>query len=69
VHGSQIISALLSGVTVKQLSEGQPAVQSFSFGLPVVYAIWISVIIILYFPCRWFMKVKQRRKDWWLSYL
>jgi hypothetical protein len=23
----------------------------------------------MYFPSRWFMEVKQRRKDWWLSYL
>jgi hypothetical protein len=30
---------------------------------------WFTVLLILYFPCRWFMEVKQRRKDWWLSYL
>ncbi|PTQ99973.1 putative membrane protein [Mucilaginibacter yixingensis] len=39
------------------------------FSLPVIYLIWLSVVILLYFPCYWFMKVKQRRRDWWLSYV
>jgi uncharacterized membrane protein len=41
----------------------------WGFPLPVVYAIWISVVLLLYLPCRWFMGVKARRRDWWLSYL
>lgn len=41
----------------------------YGHGLPFVYLIWIVVIVILYFPCRWFAALKQRRKDWWLSYL
>ena len=39
------------------------------FSLPVVYAIWIGVVTVLYWPCRWFAGVKARRRDWWLSYL
>jgi uncharacterized membrane protein len=34
-----------------------------------VYVIWISVVFMLYFPCRWFMKYKREHKQWWLSYL
>ena len=30
---------------------------------------WIGVVAALYFPCRWYAGVKQRRRDWWLSYL
>jgi hypothetical protein len=26
-------------------------------------------VVILYWPCRWFAAVKQRRRDVWLSYL
>ena len=42
----------------------------YGHGLPFIYAIWLSVIVILYLPCRWFMQYKQQHKDWaWLSYL
>ena len=37
--------------------------------LPVIYAIWIAVVLILYPLCRWYAQVKQRSKSWWLSYL
>jgi uncharacterized membrane protein len=70
VHWSQIVWALSSGVTVKQLESAGPGVpNSFGFGLPVVYLIWLAVVTILYFPCRWYMKYKQSHKQWWLSYL
>jgi uncharacterized membrane protein len=46
-----------------------PAPKEATFGLPVVYGIWIAVVASLYFPCRWFAGVKARRRDWWLSYL
>lgn len=39
------------------------------FGLPIVYAIWIGVVVALWPLCRWFAGVKARRRDWWLSYL
>ncbi|MCU1381685.1 MAG: hypothetical protein JWL71_382 [Acidobacteria bacterium] len=41
----------------------------WGYGLPVVYAIWIAVVVALYPLCRWFAGVKQRRHDPWLSYL
>ncbi len=37
--------------------------------LQSVYIFWILAVVILYFPSRWFMHVKQRNKQWWLSYL
>jgi uncharacterized membrane protein len=37
--------------------------------LPVVWLIWMSVVVLLYPLCRWFAGVKRRRTDWWLSYL
>jgi uncharacterized membrane protein len=39
------------------------------FSLGVAYLCWFAGIIILYPLCRWFAGVKQRRDDWWLSYL
>ena len=41
----------------------------YGVSLPVVYLIWIGVVLVLYLPCRWFAGVKQRRRDVWLSYL
>lgn len=42
---------------------------AYGFPLPVVFGVWLGVVTALYFPCRWFAAVKQRRRDWWLSYL
>jgi len=39
------------------------------FPLPVVYLIWVLVVVALYPACRWFADVKRRRGDPWLSYL
>jgi hypothetical protein len=41
----------------------------FGFDLWVVYAVWVAVVAMLYPVCRWFAGLKQRRRDWWLSYL
>jgi uncharacterized membrane protein len=41
----------------------------YGYGLPVVYLIWAIVVVLLYFPCRWFADVKARRREAWLSYL
>jgi hypothetical protein len=41
----------------------------YGYDLWVVYAVWVAVIAMLYPVCRWFAQLKQRRKDWWLSYL
>jgi uncharacterized membrane protein len=41
----------------------------YGFPLWVVYAVWIFVIVALYPACRWFARLRQRRHDWWLSYL
>lgn len=34
-----------------------------------VYAAWIAVIVILYFPCRWYARYKATHKKWLLSYI
>lgn len=41
----------------------------FGFDLWVTYAAWIAVVLILYFPCRWFAKYKAHHRKWWLSYV
>ena len=46
-----------------------PPPQGIGFNLGIVYLSWIAGVLILYPLCRWFAAVKQRRRDWWLSYL
>ena len=42
---------------------------NYGFALWVVYVAWLVVILMLYPMCRWFAQVKQRRRNWWLSYV
>jgi uncharacterized membrane protein len=46
-----------------------PAPRGIGFNLGIVYLSWIAGVLILYPVCKWFAGVKQRRRDWWLSYL
>ena len=41
----------------------------WNVGLPFIYLIWAAVVVALWPLCRWFANLRQRRRDWWLSYL
>ena len=64
------LAALILGYGPEVLTN-RPWVLSpgWGFGLPVVYVMWAIVVLALYPACRWFAAIKQRRRDWWLSYL
>jgi uncharacterized membrane protein len=52
------------------ISHGAHRPVGYGHGLPFVYAMWILAVAILYLPCRWFMELRSRHRDWvWLSYL
>jgi len=73
IHALAIVVAALFGQPYQHLWRGafffgNPA-PGFGFNLPFIYLMWAVVIALLYLPCRWFMALKQRRRDWWLSYL
>jgi uncharacterized membrane protein len=40
----------------------------WGYSLPIIYLVWIVVVVTLYPVCRWFAGVRQRRSDFWLSY-
>jgi uncharacterized membrane protein len=48
---------------------GHPFPADYGYSLWGVYVIWVAIVVALYPVCRWFAGLKQRRKDWWLSYL
>lgn len=41
----------------------------FGYSLPTVYAVWMLVVLLTWPMCRWFARLKERRRDWWLGYL
>jgi hypothetical protein len=48
---------------------GRPKGVRSGVELWVVYLIWVSVVIILYKPCRWFGRYKAEHKQGWLKYM
>ena len=73
-HGLAILASLLAGKPFDHLFLNLPelftkAKPGAGFGLPMVYALWILGVLLLFPLCRWFAGVKARRRDWWLSYL
>jgi hypothetical protein len=41
----------------------------FGYDLGVVYGVWVLVVALMYPLCLWFSRLKERRRDWWLSYI
>lgn len=62
------VVALLLGFDLALLPK-DPVAAGWGFGLPVVYAAWIGIVVALYPACRRFAEIKARRRDGWLSYL
>jgi len=72
IHVLAIVVAYFTVHDVRFLLSNTPPgtwAMPFGFGLGVVYLIWFIVVVSLYPACRWFARIKQRRKDIWLSYL
>ncbi|MHC5537984.1 DUF1624 domain-containing protein [Singulisphaera rosea] len=71
IHALAVVFAILRGDPTAWLFKDAPfqSPPGYGFGLPIVYGMWALAVVLLYFPCRWFAALKQRRRDPWLSYL
>lgn len=69
IHGLECIGRMLLGAPAKAEGGVFGADASWGFDLPIVYAVWVLVVLLLYLPCLWMMQVKQRHKAWWTSYI
>jgi uncharacterized membrane protein len=72
IHGLAIVVAAVTGQPVRWLFHGAiwgTTPPDYGHGLAFVYVLWMTVVVVLYFPCRWFAELKHRRREWWLSYL
>ncbi|HET7463527.1 MAG TPA: heparan-alpha-glucosaminide N-acetyltransferase domain-containing protein [Longimicrobium sp.] len=71
-HGIALLLSLAAGKPTSHLfgiPAGTPPQPGAGFGLGVTYLCWAAGVALLYPLCRWFAGVRQRRDDWWLSYL
>jgi uncharacterized membrane protein len=75
IHGSIVLLDRWRYGMSPQQNDGPWAVNKdsilpgYGVSLPMVYLIWIGVLLILYLPCLWFAGVKRRYRWGWLSYL
>jgi predicted permease len=63
-----IITFPMLGFSYKNIVFFDPP-DAYGFSLGTVYVIWLIVIVVLYFPCRWYAGYKKQHTYWWLSYL
>lgn len=72
-HLMSALAHLIAGKPVRWMFssqvDGPGPPPGVGFNLAVVYLCWIAGVLLLYPLCKWFAGVKQRRRDWWLSYL
>jgi uncharacterized membrane protein len=72
-HSLAVLANLVAGKPTRflfsNLGFGPPPGPEFGFGLGTTYLLWLVGVALLYPLCRWYAGVKQRRRDWWLSYL
>ncbi len=71
IHSSARLFSMLSGRGNGDVAfPGSPVIQDSGYPLWVVYLVWVSIIFILYFPCRWYARYKgSHPQNKWLSYL
>lgn len=73
IHSLMVILFFASGYSSSQIADGRspflfrPA--DFGYQMIIVYSIWLALISLLYFPCRWYDQYKRTHRQWWLSYL
>jgi hypothetical protein len=72
IHALAVLTAILNHQPYEWLLHGGfwffGLPDGYGYSLPVVYLMWAMTVVLLYWPCRWFADLKQRRGSWWVSY-
>jgi uncharacterized membrane protein len=73
IHAITVIIFFIQGYPSKDIAPQHSPFffrpDHFGFHLPVVYLIWIAVILILFPLCKRYDRYKSKHMQWWLSYL
>jgi uncharacterized membrane protein len=74
IHGAAMLATLFdnkkpSDMILDTFVVFDPKLKGYGFPLSITYAVWIVLVIILYFLCRWYDRYKRTHSHWWLSYL
>ncbi len=75
IHAVAMVAAELTGfgwhsMVLSSMVNSSPELKGYGFSLPLVYVIWLGIVVALYPLCAWFNKVKSNNRQlWWLSYL
>ena len=75
IHAMAIVVSIVTtgGITPwlfgdHPLAAGPPP-DGYMWSLPLLYAVWVAAVAVLFVASRWFAGVKSRRREWWLRYL
>ena len=71
-HAVAVVLWLAEGLEFHQLRSFEVRAappEGLGLSLAGTYAAWILIMAALYPACRWYAGIKQRRRDWWLSYV
>jgi uncharacterized membrane protein len=74
IHGGAVVCDYLRFGWSPLLGNGpwfkpEEAPESYGLSLPMIYLLWVGLILVLYWPCRWYAGVKRRHSGGLLSYL
>jgi uncharacterized membrane protein len=71
-HALGVALALIQGGelrTIPIITDPASLPAWYGVSLPGVYLAWALVVFLMYYPCRWFARLKTARQEWWLRYL
>lgn len=75
IHAVAMVAAELTGfgwrsMILSSMVNNSPELKGYGFSLPMVYLVWLGIVVALYPLCAWFNKIKSNNRQlWWLSYL
>ncbi|NML19871.1 DUF1624 domain-containing protein [Pseudoflavitalea sp. G-6-1-2] len=70
IHLISIFAGMAQGFKATDflhISDSYP--KEYGFGLPGVYLFWALIVLLLYYPCKWYGNLKARSKNPLLSYI